>query len=110
MSVLDSDAAERWLARFEKAATRIPEPRRSALRDEILADFERADDASELDGYPAPEQIVAEEVAAAGDIDVEERPRVRQRTLAAGAIAIIAVAALLVVVLPVVLIVLRVIG
>jgi hypothetical protein len=110
MSVLDSEPAERWLARFEKAAVQIPEPRRSALRNEILADFEQAQFPEDLEAYPLPEQIVAEEIAAAGEIDVEARPRVRQRTLATGAIAIIVIATLLVVVLPVVLLVLRVLG
>jgi hypothetical protein len=103
MSALDPKARDAWLARFEKAAARIPEPRRSALREEILADFERADDSGDLVGYPTPEEIVAEELATAGGVVVEDREPIRRRTLATGAVVIVVVAGLLAVVLPLVL-------
>jgi hypothetical protein len=100
MSALEPKAREAWLARFEKAAIQIPEPRLSALRQEILADFERADDPGDLERYPLPEEIVAEELAAAGGVTVDRREPLRRRTLATGAIVIVVVAVLLAVVLP----------
>ena len=107
MSVLDPKARDAWLARFEKAAVAIPEPRRSALRAEVLADFEMAEFPDDLDAYPLPEELVRDEVAAASGVSVDDRRPVRRRTLAIGAVVIIMIAVLLAAVLPVVLVIVR---
>lgn len=95
---MNARAKDEWLTRFEKAAKPIPEPRRSALRQEILADLENVPD---LDSYPSPEVIVANELAVASDVEVEEREPVRRNLLRNAAIVIIVVAVLLAVVLPI---------
>jgi hypothetical protein len=96
--MIDERAKDEWLSRFETSAKQIPEPRRGALRQEILSDF---DDLNDLESYPSPEVIVANELAVASDVEVEEREPVRRRTLAIAAVVIVVIALLLAVVLPI---------
>lgn len=101
-----------WLKRLDKAAAVIPEPRRSALRDEIddhledtlLTDASDADVAAVLDELGDPAALVAAEVAAAAEVHVATRPRLGARRLAIAAIVIVVIAVLLAVVLPLVLV------
>jgi len=97
--MIDEGAKDEWLSRFEKAAKPIGEPRRSALRDEILADLDAPD--VDIESYPSPEVIVAHELAVASDVEVEPREPVRRGTLRNAAIVIVVIAVLLAVVLPI---------
>ena len=100
-----------WLKRLDTASAAIPEPRRSALRSEIdehledtlLSDASDADVTAVLDELGDPAALVAAEVAAAAEVHIEARPRIRHRTLAIAAIVIVVVAVLLAVALPAVL-------
>jgi hypothetical protein len=107
MNALDHPLVTDWLRRYDRAARDIPSPRREALRseltDHLLEAIEPVDDATAtavLKDLGDPAVIVASERAAADEVDVAPRTRLRRRTLMIGAIVFIIVAVLLAAVLP----------
>ncbi|HEV7742445.1 MAG TPA: hypothetical protein VGO65_08490 [Pseudolysinimonas sp.] len=112
MNPLERPLVVDWLTRFDRAAAHLPELRREALRAELRAHLHEAIDASAADGdvisaldeLGDPVAIVAEEGAVA---TADTEPPRRARRLAKGTLAIIVIAGLLVVAVPLTFVVLQ---